>query len=583
MSGRGQGFSFLEFFSSLTMKKAILLLYIVGFIVFANSLFNEFVWDDLIQIVSNKAIHSIDLTQFFSGLNYNPGSATSFIYPYYRPLFVSALSLLYSLFTEKVFFYHLIQLIFHIANASLLYILFKKFFNNRLAFLLSLIFLIHPINTESVVYVSAIGETLFLFFGLLGFIVLNKDELNYKRLLLGFLSLLFSVFSKETGVLFIFAVILNRFLFKKSGNLKVIFSGALVSGVYLFLRLAVAEVFLAKASDYPIMAASFIDRVRTMPAIFFYYIKTFFYPKALAISQHWVVRSADLKSFYLPLLLDLLFIAALIYFGTYLWRNKNELLRPYLFFGCIFFLGMGLHLQIFPLDMTVADRWFYFTIIGLLGIVGVFASILKIEKLSNFPKSTVFAFVAVVVVLLSIRTTVRNSNWKSPLALYSHDAQYNNTAFDLELNLGVELFKAGKSSEAKEHFEQSVALAPNHWTNWHNLASYYFTQRDYDKAGEYYQIAIKNNPLYLKAYENYGNLLISKGDYEKAKDFLGNSVEKFPKESSILWLYLAISSYKLNFPEEALDAARKAYQLAQNKETQYVYYNLSRGLPLKIE
>jgi len=64
---------------------------------------------------------------------------------------------------------------------------------------------------------------------------------------------------------------------------------------------------------------------------------------------------------------------------------------------------------------------------------------------------------------LSMRTIIRNENWRNGLRLYSHDAAIEalispQGSFDLENNYGVKLFRIGKIKEAKTHFENRLPL-----------------------------------------------------------------------------------------------------------------------------
>ena len=134
-------------------------------------LLNDFVWDDIVQIVQNGDIYSIkNIPGLFS---------TGNLGIFYRPVFYSTLAVLYSLSKLETFLYHFFQLSIHISNAVLVFLLFKRFIEKRLAFLLSLLFLIHPINAEAVVFISAVSDTLFVFLGLLALqLLMKKQDLN---------------------------------------------------------------------------------------------------------------------------------------------------------------------------------------------------------------------------------------------------------------------------------------------------------------------------------------------------------------------------------------------------------------------
>src|SRR5258708_37949937 len=107
-----------------------------------------------------------------------------------------------------------------------------------------------------------------------------------------------------------------------------------------------------------------------MPAILLYYLKTFLFPKDLFILQHWFITQPN-SQFYVPLLLDSVFFLGIVLLGIWIYRRRNSLFLPYLFFALWFSIGVGMHMQFIPLDMTVSDTWFYFPMVGMLGMIGV--------------------------------------------------------------------------------------------------------------------------------------------------------------------------------------------------------------------
>jgi len=560
-------------------KEPIVLLILIGGLVYFNALFNDFLWDDEEQIVNNRIVHSIkNFFLFFKGSTFNPGGAGRLSGLYYKPLMTVFFSILYTFFGPRPFFFHLFQIVLHIINAILVFLIFCHFFDEKrgyLALFLSLLFLVHPINTETVVYISDLQDVLFFFFGILAFyLILYKDQhLNLKDLSLISLLFLFSLLSKETGFAFFPIVLFYLYLYKRKR--LPLYLGAMlgVIFVYFFLRFGIAKIYFAKHGLSPITQMSFKERLKSVPAIIVFYLKTFFFPKDLAINQHWVVRSLNWSEFYLPLLLVILFFGFLITLG-FLLKKEKEFWQEYLFFSFWFGMGLGLHLQIFPLDLTVSDRWFYLPMVGLLGLIGIIVKKLK-------PKKLQIAIFCILISVLSLRTIIRTFDWRDGLTLYSKDIKISKNAFDLENNLGTELFRRGKIQEAKIHFERSTHLAPHWWTNWNNLGVVELRQGNIEKAKEYYQKAIQNGNYYL-AYENLASLLLfQEKNPEKAKDFCQKSLQKLPYNPK-LWLILSLAEYQLGNKKSALEAAWYSYQLSGDKQALYIYSQLKQDKPLEF-
>ena len=117
--------------------------------------------------------------------------------------------------------------------------------------------------------------------------------------------------------------------------------------------------FVNKIPGMPITLLPLGQRILTVPAIVLYYLKTFIYPSTLDFFQIWVVKHPTYTNFLVPLFADSLFIAVTVLLGVYVYRKQNSLFLPYLFFTLWFLAGLGFHMQLVPLDLTVSERWFY--------------------------------------------------------------------------------------------------------------------------------------------------------------------------------------------------------------------------------
>ncbi|PJC81590.1 hypothetical protein CO007_03885 [Candidatus Roizmanbacteria bacterium CG_4_8_14_3_um_filter_36_10] len=489
------------------MVKKVWIIIFLGLLIYGFSLFNGFVWDD--EVVFQNSISPFDST-------------------YYRPATSVIRSTIYNIFGPRPFFFHFFQLIFHIVTAVFIYYLFKRFFKETLSLILALIFLVHPANVEAVSFASAMQEVLFTLTGLTGlYLFISSKNLSIAKIFLSTVILLIALLMKETAIVFFVLVFCYLFLFKKNKqNVLINYSILIVILLmtYLLVRISGGNLYIHGQGLFPIMRVSFITRLMNIPLIIKYYLGMFFFPINLAIAQHWVIKLPSFINFFLPLILEvLLFLTAVIYSL----KKKDKI---FAFFFLWFLVGLLPHLQIIPLNMTVAERWLYFPMIGLLGMMG---SIIKISNIKYQISKILFSLAIIIISIFSIRSFIRTLDWRNGLALFGHDIK-KTSSFDLQNNFGTELFRVGRYDEAKKYFKISTELAPYWWVNWNNLGAIYEREKNYQKAAEYYQKSINNGQYYL-AYENLAKILVLHGkDQKKTEEFLKEVLKLFPKNENLL-------------------------------------------------
>lgn len=592
-----QNFSFKSLFAPITTLKAVNIIVFLGLIVYCNALFNGFVWDDFPFIINDHQIQQFNLFALFGNTLFNSGL-------FYRPLDALYFSSLYGLFGQFAFPYHLFQVTLHIVNACFLFLFLKLLFSKNNALFLSLIFLVHPMNVESVAYISATPSELYFMFGITALLLSTEQYLSQKRLFAISTFLLLSILSKETGILFLFLIFAYRYIFKQGGLKKVALLGTATVGIYFILRIFVGGVISTdQGTLFPINTLSFSQRLINIPAILIYYIKTFLLPLNLIVSQSWIVNTMSFKDFIAPLLFCLAITLCLIYFTfvlkTYEKKQQTQkklLLQKVEFFTLWFIIGMSLILQLVPLDMTVADRWFYFPIVGLLGLLGV--SIQMFQQQVVRYKHIFIGGMIIILILLSIRTYVRVFNFKNNITLYAHDIKEDPNNTILLDDLTTELFDERKFKEALPYAIQSVSINPT-LTNTSLLGSIYLSEGQYDKSyASYMQAIVEYNKDIARQHTSlqavtlnqqldaiYSNLsllnLLKQQPATCIKFITGQALKRFPSDPQ-LYLFLAIAEYETHNKQNAIKAVTYAYNLSPNTYTAYVYNQIQNNLPIKF-
>ncbi|MBM3208919.1 tetratricopeptide repeat protein [Candidatus Shapirobacteria bacterium] len=505
---------------SLGRVRLIFLILFVGFLVYANSLPNAFVWDDEEQIVNNPYIKSWqNLPQIFSGSTFSSGGAGLTGW-YYKPIMSLWFMGNFSLWKLNPFGFHLAQILLHLTNATLIFLFFTRFFSKITALFGALLFAVHPALTEAVVYPASSQELLYTFFLLLIFITTGNELLQKISPLIFLLALL----SKESAIIAL--PLISHYLYfllkDKDGAFYFGLLGFFATLFYLILRLAIAGIPLSAPHLSPISQAPLLQRLLTIPFELCSYLRLIFFPLNLFIAQHQVIGTVSDLRFLAALPLTLFFLIVTIILAI---KAKKVTAR---FFLLWFFCSIFIVLNVFPLDMTIAERWLYFPLIGFLGFTLSVVS----EYKQKIPARLIY-LVLIILFLFSARTVIRNANWRNGLTLFRHDSAYAKDSFDLQNNLGVELFRVGKTEEAKPYFERSIKLMPKWWTSYSNLGAVYERKGDLIKAQELYEKSIKNGDYYL-AYENLCFLLIKTDSLEEASKLCQEGTRRFPGNAR-LW------------------------------------------------
>jgi Tfp pilus assembly protein PilF len=572
----GQEFSFKALFIPFTTGKSVTFLILLGFLIFSPGLMNGFVGDDS-GYINHPYIQQNSVWKLLSSSSTDLGGTSPVTSQFYRPLMLLVFAQIHMIFKDAAFFYHFFQIGIHIANAVLLYFLFKKFLYKPLAFGLSVVFLIHPINVEVASYVANLQDVLFMLFGLIALHVYGKEGTFTLRrqLILGGLCFLI-LLSKETGALFLLLLCIYHLLFRSVKTLiHILYPITLAGIVYMIFRVGIAGVSIGKSPASPMSELSLPERLLHIPHIFSYYIQTFLFPRTLSIAQTWIMRDLTSNSFYFPLLLMLSTVLLVIGGGVWMYKKHVKYIRWYSFFSLWFFLGMLPHLQLIPLEMTVATRWFYFPIIGLIGCIGIIINTFWMRD--SVRKALIVVFI-VLIPLLGFQTMTRLADFRDAMTLYTADSKQTKS-FLLEHSLGYEYLQRGELDKAKLHFAKSLRLYETP-INTTSMGVYFYRVGNIPEAQKWFY---RSNALgdYYLAYQNQARLLVAHDSPRSARDYVSKAVKKFP-QSDVLWFLLAIAEYKNENHTAALAAAQKAYGLNPNEQNGYVLNQLQNNLPIII-
>lgn len=563
--------------------QALTVIAIVGFAAYFDGLRNQFLGDDLPQIVNSVPVHSLaNIRLFFEGGTFYIGSGLAPMYGvYFRPLMVTCYSLLYTMFGPVPLAFHLFQLVLCIGSSFFLYLIFRYSFKPALALFLAIVFLVHPLNSEVAFEISALQDVLYFFFGILSLYLLLRFK-SRRCLLFVALCLFLSLLAKETGMLFVAVDLLYLIWYNKKRVLSFVLTMVIPIAVYVFLRVN-AVGLLAAPHSAPIDNLSLSQRLMTAPSIPLFYVSKILFPWRLASGYYWVFSKYSVTHFLLPLIADLTLIVVIIYVARLI-RSKasKATYRSYVFFAIWTALGFLLLLQVVPLDLTACDIWFYFPMAGILGMIGNVLSVF-LPKL-NHKQNIVLTVMVIIIFGLGIRTAARGPDWSSTINLMQNDLKASSEDFNADNYIATSLAQQGKLSSALTYAKRAVQIYPTS-SSYNTLGDIYLNSHDYWRAETTYVAGLKLrvDPLVDdQLYQNAAGAMLLNKNMNGTQQFIKKALKKYPTDPT-LWMYLAFSEYKDGKIALAKQSISVAYNYYPSTAVTSAYQTILNNRPVNLQ
>jgi len=491
-------------------RKYILIIILTGLTAYLTSFQNSFVWDDIGLITINPYIknwkHIGDI--FTSFLYHKTGDGGTF----YRPIVSLSFLMDYSIWKENPVGYHLTNLILHITNAILVYkIILNLFKEEKLGLFTALIFLVHPIHTEAVTYISGRADpivTLFMLSSLLLFIAYAPQN-KFWGVLCAIAFYTLALLTKAYAIVFVLLLLAYGFCFKPKIRLRHYLIFFAISLSYGLVRLTLLKNEIGMSHLFMVISRSFTE-----------YLRLLLFPINLHYQRELHIPSSIFCPYgILSILIPLAFILFVIIF-----RKK----KPVLFGSIWFIIALIPYQNTLRLNATVAEHWLYFPSIGFsLAISGLL--------FAKGKKGVAYIFLVFIVISGIILTNFQSLHWKDEITLYNHILRFRPNEPRVHNNLGNAYATKGEYNKAIEHFKKAVETAPNYATAYFNIGAVYLEKQHFYTAAAQFQKAQALNPSYTKAclylaetYNRLGLTYYNQKNYTKAGELWIKALKIYP-------------------------------------------------------
>jgi len=575
---------------------------IIGFFIYGNSFNNEFFWDDDDSIVDNIYIKDWQyFPKFFSeNLIAGAGQVTN----YWRPVLLISFAFDYQLWGLNVFGYHLTNTILHILAAWLIFLILYKLFRLKkdradfkisdfnsflLPFLVSLFFLIHPLQTEVVTYTAGRADSLSAVFSLLAILfyihyrknrkseqtkvnLTNKFKniwLNIWRYLACLLFFILGLLTKEQVILLPALILLVELIFitrkfnKKSifNIIKLISPLFLISIIYFILRLTLLDFndVLHGFGYGEFYDASMINRLFTFCLVMIFYFKLLFIPIGLHMARELPVITSF---FSWPVLVFIIILALIAFICIKTWKYNRLITFGFLWF----FIILSPRTNIFQINRPMYEHWLYLPMIGFwLAFFSLIILLFNKIKLSKQIKIIILALLGFWVVGFSVFTILRNNDWQNPIVFYEKNLTYTPNSFIQHNNLGMAYASIGRVSQAIDEYRKAIEIKDIYAQVHYNLANSLRDTDRIDEAIDEYNISIKMSPTFSLPYNNLLAIYSSAGDVEQTEIILKRMKVVFNKSD---YLYLAgVAYYNLKDYNKVLEYWRELLKIEPDNRT----------------
>lgn len=474
---------------NLSRNVIILILLGVTFLAFANSLRNDFAYDDDTQVLHNEFIRSFSnipqalVTESWfwrAKQDRDPNKENKPSTPYYRPVFTVYLMVGWKLFQDSPVGWHFLSIVLHLLIVYLAFLIMEQVTGDRiLAGIAALLFAVHPLRSESVAWISGATDLLLSLFFLLSFHFYLKFRKSHatKDLVIACVTFLIASFTKEPAIALPILVVAYEFFVQEGPETlkeriiqtaKAAVPFLIISVFYFGMRFYSLGFMLSDKNytNYPTFGV-----LLTIPIVICKYLYLLFCPFNLSIYHYTpLVESPIDVRFILPVL----FLAAV---GFLLWKAWP--VRAVRFGALWFLVNMmpALNLYAFEIHFMVQERYLYLASVGfsLLIATGLIAIFKRLKADAPVRTSSVRpALITAVVVLclvLTAKTMAQNPVWKDDMTLYIHGSEVASDQSMPHFILGHQYLKRQNWDGVVSELEQCVKINPESIVSATNLAA----------------------------------------------------------------------------------------------------------------
>lgn len=531
---------------------------LLAFLIYFNALRNGFVFDDGIYIVHNKNIASPSFSYLWENRNRLTGFLSFMINYKFGALDPAG--------------YHLLNILIHILASFAAFLLsrallslsrFRQSFSEKRVFctalMSGLLFLIHPVQTQVVNYISqrfCSLTALFYFLSLVHYIYFRSQK---KRIDLFICMLCASLafLSKESSYsLPIMILFIEFFCFQPSErNLKHFYIPLMLCPILLLsfsfyaTRLSFFKPALGLGIDTELPSVTYL---LTQVVVVFHYLRLLIWPVGLHLDYDIPLITSILTPSWIIAAGSFLAIAALLY----ALRKKAPLL---IFCSIFFFLALMPSSSIIPLADLANEHRLYIPLFGFCLIT----SWLMMRFIKNV-WLLIFLF-SLMSAPLAFASHHRNAIWFDSLSIWQDSLEYSPHKFRPNFLLGSEYLNRGQLDLAEGYFNKALHVEPSNKAIHNNLAVIFLHRKDWKSAHFHLQAALQLDPHYFDAQLNIAYLYQLAKKYDEAEGMLIKALEKNSQDSRA-WSNLGNVYFAQNRFNEAHTAYHKGLHVSPDNQ-----------------
>lgn len=573
------------------LQKPHWLFFLLGFLLYANTLSFDYALDDKIVILNNsftkqgvEGINELvtnDSMVGFFGRKKNLVSGGR-----YRPLALVTHALEWEFFGRTPWISHLMNALLYALTCLLIYLVLHELFKPEhpwwnLPFLATLLYTVHPIHTEVVANIKSRDELLSIMFAFLAFWMALQYARKQKSIwLLGvFIAFGLSLFSKESSVTFVVLIPLAFYFFTafKPKEIGVVtLPLVLVTALYLVVRQAIIGDFQAPIANElmnnPFLNATNAQKYATIAFTLLLYLKLLFFPHPL--THDYYPKQIPLMEFT-----DVAVLASiLVHVGLVVVMVMGFKKRSLVSFALLWYFGsIALYSNVlFPIGTFMNDRFLYVASLGFALLVAKAILILPdYFKVVSSRGMLQKGLLLIICVAFSLKTVSRNFAWKNDETLALTDVKISTNSAKVNMSAGLALIEKAKLeanqnekirllNQAITYLKKSLAIYPTYIQPMVLMGNAYSEAGEYEAAFQFYGNCFAINPGFDHAFQNLeytADIATEEGKYQLAAQGYELFLEYKPNTPRVLGKLGEVYGKHLGDITKAQNVLERAYEL----------------------